>query len=135
MIIVTFRILPWSNHTVIKTLKGHKNKIRVIRYYHNKNNKINNEEYILSCDSDKLIIIWDISNNFNQKYYIQENFKGDINDSLILFNIFNKNYIITSSDNYGNYNEYAKLYELKENNLIIIEIPYLIIFYGFNVQK
>ena len=135
MIIVTFRILPWSNHTVIKTLKGHKNKIRVIRYYHNKNNKINNEEYILSCDSDKLIIIWDINNNFNQKYYIQENFKGDINDSLILFNIFNKNYIITSSDNYGNYNEYAKLYELKENNLIIIEIPYLIIFYGFNVQK
>ena len=33
---------------IIKTLKGHKNKIRVIRYYHNKNNKIINEEYILS---------------------------------------------------------------------------------------
>ena len=108
-------IMRIYDQTVIKTLKGHKNEIRVIRYYHNKNNKIKDEEYILSCDSDKLIIIWDINNNFNQKYSIKENFKGDINDALILFNMFNKNYVITSSDNYGNYNEYTKLYEIKKN--------------------
>jgi WD40 repeat protein len=100
---------------IIKTLKGHKNKIRVIRYYHNKNNKKKNEEYILSCDSNKLIIIWDINNNFGHKYSLQEKFNIDINDALMLFNIFNKDYIITSSGNYGNNDEYIKLYELKKN--------------------
>ena len=100
---------------IIRTLKGHKDKIRVIRYYHNKNNKINDEEYILSCDSNKLIIIWDINNNFEQKYSIKENFKDDIYDSLILFNLFNKNYFVACSDNYRNNNEHTKLYELNEN--------------------
>ena len=100
---------------IIKTLKGHENRTRVIRYYHNKNNKINDEEYILSCDSTRLIIIWDINNNFGQKYSIKENYENDIYDSLILFNLFNKNYIITCSDNYRNNNEYTKLYELEEN--------------------
>ena len=101
--------------SIIKTLKGHKNKIMVIRYYHNKNNKINDEENILSCDSSKLIIIWDINNDFNQKYSIQENYKGNINDALILFNVFDKNYFIVSSDNNENYDEYTKLYQLNEN--------------------
>ena len=107
---------------IIKTLEGHKNKIRVIRYYQNKNNKIINEEYILSCDANKLIIIWDINNNFEQKYSLQEKFKDNINDVLILFNIFNKKYLITSSDNFGNNDEFLKLYELKENILFVKNI-------------
>ena len=108
------------NEEIIRTLKGHKDKIRVIRYYHNKNNKINDEEYILSCDSNKLIIIWDINNDFNQKYSIQENYKGNINDALILFNVFDKNYFIVSSDNNENYDEYTKLYQLNENINILL---------------
>ena len=101
--------------TIIKSLEGHKDRIKVIRYYHNKSNKINNEQYILSCDANKLIIIWDVGNDFNQKYSFQEKFECDLYDALILFNIFGKNYIITCSDNYKNKDEYTKLYELKEN--------------------
>ena len=41
----------------IKSLEDHKNTTNVIRYYDNKNNISENEEYILSCDNDKLLII------------------------------------------------------------------------------
>ena len=44
-------------------------------------------------------------------------------DSLLLFNIFNKNYILISSDNK---NEYSKLYEFKDNT------PFIRNIYGTN---
>ena len=108
-----------NNKEIISTLKGHKSGIGVIRYYQNKLNK--KEEYILSCDN-KLLIIWDINDDFYKKYTIDINFKESIFDALILFNVFNKNYIIIASDNQHNYNEYTKLYELKNNISFVKDI-------------
>ena len=108
-----------NNKEIISTLKGHKSGIGVIRYYQNKLNK--KEEYILSCDN-KLLIIWDINEDFYKKYKIEINFKESIFDALILFNVFNKNYIIIASDNQHNYNEYTKLHELKNNISFVKDI-------------
>ena len=92
----------------VNSLKGHTCSTTVIRYYL----KDNKEEYILSCDFNKIAIIWDIHNISVKKFMVQTKYAGNILDALLLFNIFNKNYILLSSDNK---NEYSKLYEFKEN--------------------
>ena len=105
-------IMRICDKNIIVSLKGHNNYITVIRY-HKKNN---NEDYILSCDLDKLLIVWDTQNNYNQKYKIESKYSGNILDSLLLFNIENKDYIILSSEKKE---EYSNLYELKENTPFI----------------
>ena len=111
----------------IKDLVGHKSNIEVIKYYINKNNE--KEEYILSCDSENFVIIWDINDNFCKKYTFQEKYKDKIVDSLILFNVFNKDYILLCSSNLNNNNEFSKLYELKD------KIPFVKDIYNSNKIK
>ena len=106
----------------IISLKGHNNKTTVIRYYR----KENKEEYILSCDLNILVIIWDIQNNYNKKYNFELKYSGYISDALLLFNIINKDYILISRDNKG---EYSKLYEFKDNT------PYIRNIYGTNENE
>ena len=57
-------IFSLINNHKIKSLKGHNNNIRTIRYFMNNKNK---NEYLISGDDDKLVIIWNISDNFNVK--------------------------------------------------------------------
>ena len=90
----------------INSLEGHNNKVRVIRHFI----KENKEEYIISCDENNIMIVWDIENNYNKKY--KKKVKEDIYDALLLFNIDEKDYIILGSDKKG---QYSKLYEMKEN--------------------
>ena len=81
------------------SLKGHKNNIRTIRYFINKNN-YNINEYLISGDDNKIIIIWDITNNYNIKYKIISNYEGNIYSCLLIFpQNNNDNYIITSTYN------------------------------------
>ena len=108
-------IMLIKDKTIKKSLVGHKSDTSVIKY----NKKSRDEDYLLSCDKNKLIIIWDIQNNFNIKYKIQENYSGDINDAHILFNINDKDYILLSSGRIG---ESSKLYEFKENTPFIKDI-------------
>ena len=68
-----------NDKIIINSLKGHNNKTTVIRYYINDNK----EEYILSCDRNKLVIIWDIQNNYNKKYKIKIKYSGYIIITLI----------------------------------------------------
>ena len=51
----------------IKSLNGHKNHIMTVRYFIN--NKYYNE-YLISSDANHIVIIWDITNNFDIKYKI-----------------------------------------------------------------
>ena len=96
---------------VIQSSFGVEARATVIRYYL----KNNSEDYILTCDLNKSIIIWEIQNNFNKKYKLSQNYSGFIWDALLLFNINNKNYILLSSS--GDEGEdYSKLYELNNNN-------------------
>ena len=112
-------VMRIKDKTIITSLKGHSSLVIVIRYYM----KDNKEEYILSCDTNKLVIIWDIHNFFNQKYSIQTKYSSCIFDALLLFNIFNNNYILLSN---CAQNEYSKLYQFKENT------PFVRNIYGTN---
>ena len=108
-------IMRIKDTKIITSLEGHQNRTRLIKYYL----KDNKEDYILSYDENNLVIIWDIQNNFNKKYNIQVMHKGFISHSLLLFNIFNNNYIVLSF--YVN-NEYNKLLEFKEKNKFVKNI-------------
>ena len=108
-------IMRIRDKTVINSLKGHNANTIVIRYY----SKDNKEEYLLSSDINKLVIIWDIQNFYNKKYTIQAQYSSNIYDALLLFNVFNKDYILLSN---SASNEYSKLYEFKENTPFVKNI-------------
>ena len=110
-----------NDKTIISSLKGHNTYVLFIKYYI-RNNK---EEYLLSCDRNQLVIIWDIQNFYNKKYTIQQKYSDRIYDALLLFNIFNNDYILLST---VCPREYTKLYEFKENNKFIRNI------YGTNTH-
>ena len=107
-------IMRIYDQKTVTELKGHEKKISVIRYYLK-----DMKDYILSCDKNNLVIIWDIQNNYIIKYKIQSNYSGNICDALILFNIFDKDYILLSSNKME---EYSQLYEFKENTPLIKNI-------------
>ena len=53
-------IFRLSDNKIIKNLEGHESDIRTIRYFINKNS-YNFDEYLISADEDKKVIIWDIT--------------------------------------------------------------------------
>ncbi len=59
----------------IISLKGHTNEITTIRYFIN--NKDMNE-YLISGDLDKIVFVWDITNNYKIKYQINTNYQKDM---------------------------------------------------------
>ena len=104
----------------IKSLKEHDNNIRSIRYFINKNSP-NYNEYLISADDNKIVIIWDITDNYNIKYQIDTQYGHNIYSCLLVFpHNLNDNYIITStyyeSDNIDNSS--TKVYSLNNNKYI-----------------
>ena len=67
----------------ILSLQGHNNTIKTIRYFININNQ---NEYLISADKNKVVIVWDITNYYNILYNINTNYEDDINKLFI--NIF-----------------------------------------------
>ena len=75
------------------------------------NNK-NFNEYLISADNDKVVIIWDITNNYNIKHKIQINNFGKIWSCLLIFpHNIKDNFIIISNDNIR---ESTKIYSFDE---------------------
>ena len=107
-------VMRLTDNTIVHFLKKHTGKITVINYY----KKNNDNEYLLSCDLNKLVVIWEIQNNFNIKSSIQEEYVGVIWDAHLLLDLNNKDYILLSS---GKKEEFIKLYELKDNNCYFIK--------------
>jgi len=99
----------------IISLKGHKEKILSIKYY----KKDNKTDYLSSKDKNE-IIIWDIQNNYNKKFIIQ----NKIESFLFLFNLFEKDFILLSYKNKNN-----ELYEFKEN------FPFVKYIFGIKEEK
>jgi len=111
-------IFTLLDNKIIKSLIGHKNHIRTVRYF--LNNKDYNE-YLISADENKIVIIWDITNNYNIKYQINTNYDSDIHSCLLVFpHNNNDNYIITSTDSTSNDNDKSatKIYSLNSGNFI-----------------
>ena len=112
-------IFELINNQKINSLQGHKNKIRTIRYFINNKNK---NEYLISADDNKIVIIWDITNNYNIKYNIDTQYGHDIYSCLLIFpNNMNDDYIITSSFSYeseNNEDSATKIYSFNDCKFI-----------------
>ena len=79
----------------VLSLKGHESHIVNVRYFIN--NK-NNNEYLISTDSKRVVIIWNITNNYNTNYKIKTKCNNSIYSCLLIFpHNNNDNYIITST--------------------------------------
>ena len=108
-----------NNYNIIKELKGHNDPVTLIKYFLNENNL---EQYLLSSDVSRIVIIWDINNIFNPnvKHIIKTGYNEYIFSCLILFNINNDNIIITSTvDSSQTDDSYSRIYSLNNNcNLI-----------------
>ena len=110
-----------------RTLNCHKNRISTTKYYIE---KYYNNEYLISADINQLVIIWDISNDYNIKHIIDTKYSNfSIFSCVILFNnnysenIINdnmNNYIITSTRNESKEIEKAstKIYSLNTGKFI-----------------
>ena len=107
-------VMRLTDNTIVHFLKKHTGKVTVINYY----KKNNDNEYLLSCDLNKLVVIWEIQNNFNIKSSIQEEYVGVIWDAHLLLDLNNKDYILLSS---GKKEEFIKLLKLKDNNCYFIK--------------
>ena len=144
----TFRIdiYSLSENKKETSLKGHKNNIRTIRYFFHKDKSEKEEgketdyEYLISADDNKIVIVWDLLNNYTKKQIIDTNYDDDIYSCAIFFNInTQRNYIITSTYSTSSdiTNSATKLYSLengeysyyiKESNFD--NIYYLLIWYN-----
>ena len=122
----------------IKTLEGHKHDVNLIKYYIDQKN---NNEYLMSRDDDRGVIIWDISKNYNI-YSKQRILLYARSYTCILFFPLNKeqNYFISSL--FADDIEEIKLYKLESQELIQTfpnqsnnSVNYLLTWYNNNNNK
>ena len=135
-------VISLLENKIIISLKGHNNHIRTIRYFIN---NMNSEEYLISADNDIIVIIWEITYDFNMKFKINTNYSDNIYSCLLLFDLINENnYIVTSSyaQLEDNDKSATKLYSLENGQLIkyIIysnksAVYYLLSWYNKNNNK
>lgn len=116
-------VISLENNILIKELKGHKHEILSIRYFLN---EITKEEYIISSDIDKKVIVWNIHENFNIEFNLYIDYSQFCNiNSCIITNIQQLNYVIIScynnSSNYEQKNpkkDYTRMYSLMNKDFI-----------------
>ena len=86
------------NNKRILSLKGNNSIINTIRYFINNNNF---NEYLISSDYDRIIIIWDITNDYNVKHKIDMKLTRDyiINSCLLVFTHNKDSYIVSTAVN------------------------------------
>ena len=135
-------VISLLENKITVSLQGHNNHIRTIRYFIN---NINSEEYLISADNDIIVIVWEITYNFNLKFKINTNYSDNIYSCLLLFDLINENnYIVTSSYAQLDDNEKSatKLYSLENGQLIKYvshtnknAIYYLLSWYNKNNNK
>ena len=110
-------VISLNENKIIQSLEAHESHITSIRYFISEKNK---NEYLVSTDQTNIVIIWDISNNYEIISKIETDYKEYIFSCLLIFNIdksLYKNILVTSCSCIG----YTKLYSL-DNNLLIKNI-------------
>ena len=80
----------------ILSLKGHLKNITAIKYFFNAKNF---NEYLISADTNKKVIIWDINKNYIIKFKINTHYGSKIYSCLLVFPHNNEDMIITSTQN------------------------------------
>ena len=106
------------------SLQGHKNRITTIRYFID-NLYIN--QYLISADINRIVILWDINNNYNIIYQINTFYNIYNNRGLVIYScllVFDKhnedNYLITSTNNISEdiNTSGTKIYSLINSNVV-----------------
>ena len=97
-----------DNH-LIKSLEGHQNQISFVKHFYN---NIDQKDYLISSDKSCVVIVWDLSNNYNLLFSLKINYsKNSIIYNCTAFFSENKgNYLITSS-NENQEEDYTKIYD------------------------
>ena len=115
-------ILLENNNSLIASLKGHTNEILSVRYFFN---EITKEEFIISSDMDKHVIVWNIHDKFNIDFNCIIEYSSFCHIySCIIINIQQFNYVITSCYTNSNYNskdiknDLTKMYSLMNKDYI-----------------
>ena len=102
----------------ILSLKGHQKYIISVRYFFNDKDF---NEYLISADHNKIVFIWDITNNYNIKYQIYTKYKKDVSGCLLVFPHNEDNYIVTSCDHQSNNlveKSSTKIFSLNNGNYV-----------------
>ena len=111
--------LTLDNNESILSLKGHNCNVKSVRYF--LNNK-NNKEYLVSIDINKIVIVWDISNNYNIIYNFNTFYENNIISCLLIFPKNSlKNYMVTSTYSISsnqNVNSFTRVYSLNDGTFI-----------------
>lgn len=124
-------IISLEKYVLLNSLKGHEDNISSVKYFYN-NDK---NEYLISSDNNKIIIVWDINNDYNIKHKINTEYNDTIYCNLIIFDINKEDYIISStiSESDKENESSSKIYNLENGKLIknikgsnLIQIFYLI---------
>jgi len=132
-------IFSLSDNKTIKSLDGHTSSISTIRYFINNKNY---NEYLISADHNKKVIVWDITNNYSLKYKIDTEYDDIIYSCLLVFPENNDdNFILTSSisDSEEDEQSSVKVYSLNNGEFVKFidnnEIYYLLLWYDKNNNK
>ena len=111
-------ILTLLDNKKIKSLKGHNTNIRTVRYFIDDKD---HNEYLISGDNNCKVIIWDITNNYNIKYQIDNKDEMLITSNLLIFpHDSNDSYIILSTWSTSDYTDKSstKLYSLNDSKYL-----------------
>ena len=118
------RIVNLKTKKLIRVLRGHSALVCFVHHFFNNKNKI---DYLISIDDNKILIVWDLTNNFKIKQTLNLTYKNNIS-AMAIFDDKN-DYIITSTYNNQNLAEdFTKIFNL-ENGKFLRNIP------GTNVLK
>lgn len=108
------RIINLRTKKLIRVLRGHSALVFLVRHFFNHKN---NNDYLISIDDNKILIVWELSNNFKIKQTLNLMYKS-IYSAVLIFD--NKNdYIITST--YENVNlaeDFTKIYNLETGKFL-----------------
>ena len=121
-------IFSLIDNKIIISLEEHKNRISSIRYFMNNKEKESNE-YLISADKNKIVILWDITNDYEIKHKIETGYDKIIYSCLLLFpnkdddntkSVGDEGFIITStnSTNDNNTASATKLYSFNNGTLV-----------------
>jgi len=104
-------IVRLEDKKLIKSLKGHEDIVDIVKHFYN---EINNKNYLLSADYNKLVIVWDL-NKYIPIHKINTYYTKYIYSFTILFP---KNYVITSTEGNENDLDTTNIYSLIDGHII-----------------
>ena len=108
------RIINLKTKKLIRVLRGHSTLVCIVKHFFNFKN---NNDYLISVDDNKILIIWELSNNFRIKQTLNLMYKN-IYSAILIFDERN-DYIITST--YSNENlaeDFTKIFSLESGKFL-----------------